>query len=99
MSEALAVYSPHPQPTTTDICGECGGRLTCNTCSTDDLIQQARSAISECVRGSGGRGALTRLMAAKMILDKAHLEHLSDEDLLAEVERRAKRLTAAAKKG
>jgi hypothetical protein len=70
-------------------CGKCGGRLTCAACDGEDIVAAARQAVGEVVRGIGGRNAAARITAAKLVLAKDYMEHLSDEDLLAEVRRRA----------
>ena len=62
---------------------------------SEDILEEARATVVDVMRGRGGRGALFRLNAAKMILDKAFLAQLSDEALLAEVKRRADRASAA----
>lgn len=54
----------------------------------EDVLEEARQTIVGCMR-IGGRNAMVRLMAAKTILAKDFLAHLPDEQLLAEVERRA----------
>ena len=53
------------------------------------MLEEAREVVLAIMRGKGGRGAMMRLMAAKMVLGREWLEHLSDEDLLAEVRRRS----------
>lgn len=75
----------------TIVCGECGGRLSCALCDTGDLLALARLALSECIRGVGGRNAQARTTAARFVLAKDYLTDLSDEDLRAEVRRRAAR--------
>lgn len=89
MTRALVPAGVQP-----DICGECGGRLSCANCSPEDIRAQARLALSEVVRGIGGRNAAARVAAAKVVLAKEYLEDVSDEDLLAEVRRRRKALNA-----
>lgn len=71
------------------VCGKCGGRLSCAACAVGDLLQLARQAISECIQGTGGRNAQARITAARYVMDKDYLANLTDEDLLAEVRRRA----------
>lgn len=88
MSRAIVKFVEPIVPT---LCGECGVPLVCVTCSTGDVVALARLALSEVVRGVGGRGAQARVTAALAILDKDYLSNLSDEDLLAEVKRRAER--------
>lgn len=53
-----------------------------------DVLKEARDTVLAIMRGKGGRGSMMRLMAAKMVLAKDWLEHVSDADLLAEVRRR-----------
>ncbi len=55
----------------------------------DDVLAEARTAVTAIMRGKGGRGAMSRLAAAKLILEPEFLRNLSDEALLAEVKRRA----------
>lgn len=55
----------------------------------DDVLEEARQAVCAIMRGKGGRGAMTRLAAAKLILEPDFLSNLTDEALLAEVKRRA----------
>lgn len=81
MTTALAPCGPA-------LCGECGARLICGFCSTGDVVQDARRAVAEVVKGSNSRNAMARLQAAKIILAKDFLAYLSDEELLAEVKRR-----------
>lgn len=71
-----------------DLCGTCGAALSCGFCSTGDVIQDARRALAEVVKGMGGRNAMARVMASKVVLAKDFLAYLSDEELLAEVKRR-----------
>lgn len=90
------------EPILPTLCGECGVPLVCVTCSTGDMAALARLALSEVVRGVGGRGAQARVTAALAILDKDYLVSMSDEDLLAEVKRRAaaaRKVDAPAKEG
>jgi hypothetical protein len=61
-----------------------------------DVIARARRTVEEVMDGRGGRNALARLKAAQVILSGGLLSSLSDDELLAEVDRRAK-LRAAAK--
>jgi hypothetical protein len=84
-------------PATQDFCGYCGAHLVCKFCMTGDVIADARLALAEAVRGGGGRCVASRVAAARIILDvDNYMTHLSDEDLLAEVNRR--RLTHKEKK-
>jgi hypothetical protein len=53
-----------------------------------DLLQEAREVVAAIMRGETGRGAQTRLEAAKLILGEEYLKHLSDEALVAEGKRR-----------
>ena len=53
-----------------------------------DCLDEARETIMAVMRGRGGRNAQARLLAAKTILAKDFLEHLSDEAILAELRRR-----------
>lgn len=63
-----------------------------------DLVETAQTVRIKCLLGmvDSRTGEIQRKTAID-VLDK--LEQVTDESLLAEVERRAKRLTAAAKKG
>jgi hypothetical protein len=54
----------------------------------EDVLEEARKTIVLCMRYPG-RNAMVQLAAAKTILAKDFLAHLPDEQLLAEVERRA----------
>lgn len=54
----------------------------------EDVLEEARKTIVMCMR-LPGRNAMVQLAAAKTILAKDFLAHLPDEQLLAEVERRA----------
>jgi hypothetical protein len=83
-TDALTVIGPASQ----DFCGYCGAHLVCVFCATGDLLASARLALAEAVRGNGGKGVMAKVVAAKIILAKDFLTHLSDEDLLAEVNRR-----------
>lgn len=85
MTQALAIVPPLAAAV---LCGECGGRLTCSACAVGDAVQQARLAVAEVVTGRGGRNAMARIHAAKLILAKDFLAYLTDEELLAEVRRR-----------
>lgn len=87
MTQALVPAGTRVKP---DLCGECGGRLSCANCAPEDIRAQARLALSEVVRGIGGRNSAARVAAAKIVLAKEYLEDVSDEDLLAEVRRRRK---------
>lgn len=71
------------------VCGKCGGRLSCDAGCENDMISLAKRTVREVMEGRGGRGAQARLSAATIVLEKDYLEHLTDEDLLAEVRRRA----------
>lgn len=73
------------------LCGDCGQPLVCRYCYSADVVLASRTALSEVVRGVGGRNAAARVTAAKLILSRDYLEHLSDEDLRAEVMRRQKK--------
>jgi hypothetical protein len=83
-TDALTVIGPATQ----DFCGYCGAHLVCKFCSLGDVVLDARLALAEAVRGNGGRNVNARVNAARIILEKDYLTHLSDEDLLAEVNRR-----------
>lgn len=72
------------------VCGKCGGRLSCAECVELDLLELARVTVRKILK-DGGRNAFAQLTAAKLVLEKDYLQHLSDEDLLAEVRRRAAR--------
>ncbi len=54
----------------------------------EDVLEEARQIIVACMR-QPGRNAMVQLAAAKTILAKDFLSHLPDEQLVAEVERRA----------
>lgn len=69
-------------------CGECGSVLVCRSCYSADVVAAARQALAEVIRGVGGRNSAARVIAAKLVLTKDYLEHLSDADLLFEVQRR-----------
>jgi hypothetical protein len=54
-----------------------------------DVLAEAHATVVDVMRGRGGRNAVARLRAAELLLGKKLLEALSDDDLLAEVRRRA----------
>lgn len=54
-----------------------------------DVLAAARKTVRDVMEGRGGRNSIARLHAAKLVLDKDSLIHVSDEALLAEVDRRA----------
>jgi hypothetical protein len=54
----------------------------------DDILQQARVTIDAVAEGRGGPRAAARLAAAQVVLSKAFLPHLTDQQLLYEVKRR-----------
>lgn len=72
------------------VCGKCGGRLSCAECVDLDMLELARVTVRKILKG-GERNAFAQLKAAELVLEKNYLEHLTDEDLLAEVRRRAAR--------
>jgi len=75
-------------PVDTIPCGECGVPLVCVGCSTGDITALSRLALSEVVRGVGGRGATARVTAALSVLSADYLANLTDGDMLAECKRR-----------
>lgn len=54
-----------------------------------DSLEEARETVMAVMRGRGGRNAQARLLAAKTVLARDFLEHLSDDALAAELRRRA----------
>lgn len=57
--------------------------------ASGDELERARQTVVLVMDGKAGRGAQARLTAATLVLTKGLLSSLSDEDLLAEVDRRA----------
>lgn len=58
---------------------------------TDDVLEDARRAIVEIMRTKNpNRHSATRLQAAKLILTEDFLTEISDDALLAEVQRRTR---------
>ena len=55
----------------------------------DDILEQARATIKAVARGRGGPHAVARAQAAGFVLSNAFLPHLTGEQLLFEVRRRA----------
>jgi hypothetical protein len=53
----------------------------------DDILQQARVTIDAVAEGRGGPRAAARLAAAQVVLSKAFLPHLTDQQLLYELKR------------
>ncbi len=53
-----------------------------------DAIQLARWTVLDLMQTTQ-RNGMVKLLAAKTVLSRDYLEHLTDDDLLAEVERRA----------
>jgi len=54
----------------------------------DDILQQARVTIEAVAEGRGGPRAEARLAAARVVLSKAFLPLLTDQQLLYELKRR-----------
>jgi hypothetical protein len=54
----------------------------------DDILQQARVTIEAVAEGRGGPRAAARLAAAQVVLSKAFLPLLTDQQLLYELKRR-----------
>jgi len=57
----------------------------------DDILQQARVAIEAVAEGHGGPRAAARLAAVRIVLSKAFLPLLTDQQLLYELKRRTAR--------
>lgn len=73
---------------TEQICGKCGARPSCAYCERVDALSEAFRTRVEIMQGKGGRNAQARLAAANAILAGEDKKYLTDDDLLAEVQRR-----------